>query len=155
MPTGNAGVGVAAGLFGPPALPAQREELARRPARSIFDSDAGRRWRGGAGQVCRWFADRSDLILLLFDAHKLDISDEFKTVRGTLSLKYTHTHSLFDAHKLDISDEFKTVRASPSLSHKHTLPPTLPPSLPPSHPPYVPPSLCPSLPTPPLPPPPL
>ena len=30
-------------------------------------------------QVIKWFAERADLILLLFDAHKLDISDEFKS----------------------------------------------------------------------------
>jgi tRNA U34 5-carboxymethylaminomethyl modifying GTPase MnmE/TrmE len=34
--------------------------------------------------VCKWFAERADMILLLFDAHKLDISDEFKSVIGTL-----------------------------------------------------------------------
>ncbi|KAL3796065.1 hypothetical protein ACHAW5_007848 [Stephanodiscus triporus] len=38
------------------------------------------------GQVAKWFADRSDLILLLFDAHKLDISDEFKNVLDTIRL---------------------------------------------------------------------
>lgn len=34
--------------------------------------------------VVEWFAERSDLILLLFDAHKLDISDEFKRTIGAL-----------------------------------------------------------------------
>jgi len=34
--------------------------------------------------VVEWFADRADRVLLLFDAHKLDISDEFKRVIETL-----------------------------------------------------------------------
>ena len=38
-------------------------------------------------QVTRWFAERSDLILLLFDAHKLDISDEFQRVIEVLKGK--------------------------------------------------------------------
>lgn len=35
-------------------------------------------------KTAKWFADRADLILLLFDAHKLDISDEFKEVVETI-----------------------------------------------------------------------
>ena len=35
-------------------------------------------------EVCAWFAMRADLILLLFDAHKLDISDEFRNVIESL-----------------------------------------------------------------------
>ena len=34
--------------------------------------------------VSKWFAERADLILLLFDPHKLDISDEFKAVIASL-----------------------------------------------------------------------
>ena len=34
--------------------------------------------------VTSWFAAKSDLILLLFDPHKLDISDEFKRVIASL-----------------------------------------------------------------------
>lgn len=34
--------------------------------------------------VCEWFAARADVILLLFDAHKLDISDEFQAAIESL-----------------------------------------------------------------------
>jgi EH domain-containing protein 1 len=34
--------------------------------------------------VTAWFAQRADLILILFDAHKLDISDEFRAVIESL-----------------------------------------------------------------------
>lgn len=34
--------------------------------------------------VTGWFAQRADLILILFDAHKLDISDEFQAVIESL-----------------------------------------------------------------------
>jgi len=35
-------------------------------------------------QVVHWFAEKADLIILLFDAHKLDISDELKGAIDTL-----------------------------------------------------------------------
>jgi len=35
-------------------------------------------------KVVSWFADRADLIILLFDAHKLDISDELKSTIDVL-----------------------------------------------------------------------
>lgn len=38
--------------------------------------------------VCGWFAARCDLILLLFDPHKLDISDEMKQVESMCRLHY-------------------------------------------------------------------
>lgn len=49
--------------------------------------------------VCGWFAARCDLILLLFDPHKLDISDEMKQV----------TPSTAEMHSLDL--------AAPSYLH--------------------------------------
>lgn len=39
--------------------------------------------------VVNWFATRADRILLLFDAHKLDIGDEFKEVVQSLKGKKT------------------------------------------------------------------
>lgn len=35
-------------------------------------------------KVCSWMADRADLVYLTFDAHKLDISDEFQEVMEVL-----------------------------------------------------------------------
>ena len=35
-------------------------------------------------EVIKWFAERADMIIIMFDAHKLDISDELKTVLDTL-----------------------------------------------------------------------
>lgn len=34
--------------------------------------------------IVKWFAERSDMILLLFDAHKIDVSDELKEIIETL-----------------------------------------------------------------------
>jgi hypothetical protein len=45
-------------------------------------------------EVCAWFAARSDLILMLFDAHKLDISDEFRNVIDSLKGIYLSLYSL-------------------------------------------------------------
>ena len=41
--------------------------------------------------VLKWFAERVDRILLLFDAHKLDISDEFK---GTIEALCGHEEKI-------------------------------------------------------------
>ncbi len=35
-------------------------------------------------EVVKWFAERADLIIIMFDAHKLDISDELRVVLETL-----------------------------------------------------------------------
>lgn len=34
--------------------------------------------------VIQWFAERADMIIVMFDAHKLDISDELKIVLDTI-----------------------------------------------------------------------
>ncbi len=39
--------------------------------------------------VLGWFADRADMIILLFDAHKLDISDEFRRVINIIKKNQT------------------------------------------------------------------
>lgn len=39
-----------------------------------------------AQSVIQWFADRADLIIIMFDAHKLDISDELRVVMDALRI---------------------------------------------------------------------
>jgi hypothetical protein len=58
-------------------------------------------------QVIEWWAERSDLILLLFDAHKLDISDEFRSVRGSLRGVAWHPIRLHNARDVDKYDLFR------------------------------------------------
>lgn len=53
-------------------------------------------------QVSRWFAERSDLILLLFDCSKVDISDEFKFVIEELQPHESKVHCVLNkAESLD------------------------------------------------------
>ena len=53
-------------------------------------------------KVSKWFAERSDLILLMFDAYKLDISDEFKSVMEGLKPHEDKVHCVLNkADSLD------------------------------------------------------
>lgn len=45
-------------------------------------------------EVCGWFAARCDLILLLFDPAKLDISDEMKQVSLLTTISYLYQMKL-------------------------------------------------------------
>ena len=47
--------------------------------------------------VLRWFAERVDRIILLFDANKLDISDEFRR-----SIEAIHVRSCLELQLTDI-----------------------------------------------------
>ena len=51
-------------------------------------------------EVCGWFAQRCDLIILLFDAHKLDISDEFKSAIESLKGNGKNYILLLPIHRL-------------------------------------------------------
>jgi tRNA U34 5-carboxymethylaminomethyl modifying GTPase MnmE/TrmE len=63
--------------------------------------------------VCGWFASRADLILMLFDAHKLDISDEFRNVIE--SLKGNDDKIRCILNKADQVDRQKLVRVYGAL----------------------------------------
>lgn len=68
--------------------------------------------------VISWFAAKCDLILLLFDPHKLDISDEFKRVIASL-----RGHDDKIRVVLNKADQVDTqqVRRLSSLSNFHLL----------------------------------
>mmetsp|Transcript_10070 Transcript_10070/g.14205 ORF Transcript_10070/g.14205 Transcript_10070/m.14205 type:complete len:561 (-) Transcript_10070:92-1774(-) len=64
-------------------------------------------------QVNTWFAERADLILLLFDAHKLDISDEFKNVIEKLRGQDDKIRCILN--KADTVDQQKLMRVYGAL----------------------------------------
>lgn len=64
--------------------------------------------------VTSWFAAKCDLILLLFDPHKLDISDEFKRVIS--SLRGHDDKIRVVLNKADQVDTQQVITFSPSYS---------------------------------------
>lgn len=64
-------------------------------------------------KVARWFAERSDLILLLFDCSKLDISDEFKLVIEELQPHEDKVHCILN--KADQLDQESLMRVYGAL----------------------------------------
>ncbi|RYG68936.1 hypothetical protein EON64_04005 [archaeon] len=64
-------------------------------------------------KVSRWFAERSDLILLLFDCSKLDISDEFKGVIEELQPFEDKVHCVLN--KADVLDSEALLRVYGAL----------------------------------------
>jgi EH domain-containing protein 1 len=64
-------------------------------------------------KVCRWFAERSDLILLMFDPSKLDISDEFKGVIEELRPHEDKVHCVLN--KADSLDTEALIRVYGAL----------------------------------------
>lgn len=64
-------------------------------------------------KVSRWFAERSDLILLMFDCSKLDISDEFKLVIEELQSHEDKVHCVLN--KASTLDTEQLIRVYGSL----------------------------------------
>lgn len=55
-------------------------------------------------EVVKWFAERADMIVVMFDAHKLDISDELKTVLDTLKPHHEKIRILLNKVTLHVVD---------------------------------------------------
>ena len=64
-------------------------------------------------EVVRWFAERADMIVLVFDAHKLDISDEFK---ATIEAVKKHAEKMrLVLNKADMIDSQQLMRVYGAL----------------------------------------
>ena len=65
-------------------------------------------------KVIKWFAERADMIIIMFDAHKLDISDELKSVLDVLKPHQDKVRVLLnkadtiDAQVVEVEDEEDT-----------------------------------------------
>ena len=64
-------------------------------------------------EVLKWFAEKVDLILLLFDAHKLDISDEMRDAVQALRLNEEKIRIVLN--KADMIDTDQMMRVHGSL----------------------------------------
>lgn len=65
-------------------------------------------------KVCEWFAEKADMILILFDAHKLDISDELKRVLE-VSLKGQDEKIKIVLNKADVISQQELMRVYGAL----------------------------------------
>ena len=63
--------------------------------------------------MIKWFAERADMIIIMFDAHKLDISDELKSVLDVLKPHQDKVRVLLN--KADTIDA--QVDATPTTTH--------------------------------------
>jgi hypothetical protein len=63
--------------------------------------------------VIQWFADRADMIIIMFDAHKLDISDELRVVMDSLRIHQDKIRILLN--KADTIDSQSLMRVYGAL----------------------------------------
>ncbi|XP_066065336.1 EH domain-containing protein 2-like isoform X2 [Chamaea fasciata] len=72
--------------------------------------------------VLRWFAERVDLVILLFDAHKLEISDEFSAALGALRGHEDKIRVVLNkADSLEEQDLFREIRELPRNAARRKL----------------------------------
>ena len=63
--------------------------------------------------VLQWFADRADRIILMLDAHKLDVSDEMQRAINALYTNIDKVHVVLN--KADLVDPYELIRVHGAL----------------------------------------